>query len=56
MVGPELGAQQRHGADAGRTRLLGKVLGMVVILVGQHSLSAAETAAVGKQEGGTQNT
>ena len=55
MVDPELDARQRHGADAGRARLLGKVL-VVVILVGQHSLSAAGTAAVGRQEGGTRNT
>ncbi len=40
------GRTQRVAADAEHARLLGQVLGVVIVLVGRRALSAAEPAAV----------
>ena len=43
------GSHQARPADAEHARLLGQVLGVVVVLVGWRALGAAEAPAVGRQ-------
>ncbi|MBZ0169634.1 MAG: hypothetical protein K8F29_09360 [Kofleriaceae bacterium] len=45
MWRPNTGVSRRR-----HTRLLGKVLGVVVVLVGRQSVSAADAVAVRRQE------